>query len=233
MFLPYAYVETEANTVIHKQAAVDNNNYLAFPANAKFIYDGVSGDWVAVLFGRADGMTINAWIHKSECWSSGTYLEEYAEWRMATIAESLVGVYGAQLGLDGDYCENFIHWLAGASDLSNNVYCGDGHCGPAVQHYTAEGIYDVRNGSSAVWMQCGDIAYYDVENYGTDQVTAAHAGFVISDSGNTYTAIEGNVSGPERQSQYQVTLVTGNRTTGTNSVHNRVLHGVAHPFGVG
>lgn len=233
VFLPSYYVETDANTVIHKQASVSNINYGSFPANAKFVYDGVDGDWVAVLFGRADGMTINAFIPKAQCWSSNTALEQYAENRMATIAKSLVGVYGVQLGLNGAYCEDFIHWLAGACDLSNSIYCDDSRCGYAVRHYSEAGIYSIRNGSTALSMQCGDIAYYDVVNYGTNDVTAAHAGYVVSTNGNTYTAIEGNAAGPVQQDQQKVATVTGNRITGTNSVHSRVLHGVAHPFGQG
>ena len=35
-------------------------------------------------------------------------------------------------------------------------------------------------------------AYYDVSGYGTNNVTAHHAGFAIATSGNKYTAIEGN-----------------------------------------
>ena len=52
-------------------------------------------------------------------------------------------------------------------------------------------------------MLCGDIVYYDVQNYGTDQVTAAHAGFVVDSSGNNYIAIEGNadVDAPKKISK--------------------------------
>lgn len=82
-------------------------------------------------------------------------------------------------------------------------------------------------------MQCGDLAYYDVENYGTSDVTAAHVGYIVSTSGHTYTAIEGNASGPIHQDQQKVATVTGNRISGINPIHSRVLHGVAYPFGRG
>ncbi len=145
----------------------------------------------------------------------------------------MVGVYGSQLGLGGDYCENFIHWLAGACCLSNDVYCGSELCGPAVKHYVDEGLYDVRNSSSGLYMQQGDIVYYDVAGYGTNTITAAHTGYVVATSGTTYTAIEGNAGEATANGQRRVALVTGNRFTGTNDTHGRILHGVAHPFGRG
>ena len=123
--------------------------------------------------------------------------------------------------------------MAGASALSHNVFYGDEHCGPAVKHYDDAGLYDVRSGSSGVYMQCGDIAYYDVSGYGTPNVVSAHAGFVISTSGNTYTAIEGNADGEVYQGQLKVAIVVGNRVNGTNTTHGRILHGVGHPFGRG
>ena len=117
------YVETTEKTVLFKRPdPTDNDNYLAFPVGAKFVLQRIVDNMVAVAFGTKAGGTITAYIQKSKCKSSDTYLEEYPEMRMATIARSLVGVYGSQLGLGGDYCENFIHWLAGACCLSNDVY---------------------------------------------------------------------------------------------------------------
>ena len=229
MFFPSYYVETNEGIRIHKQAAALNDNYGVFHTSAKFVYNGVDGDWVKVLFGTSSGTSINAYIHKSDCWNSNTLLEPYPEYRMVTIAKSLVGVTGDNIGLGGSYCENFIHWLAGASGLSHNIYCGDAHCGPAVRYYSEAGVYDVRNGSTPLLMQAGDIAYYDVVNYGTDQVTAAHAGYVVDVNvqDNTYTAIEGNVSNS------MVKTIEGDRTSGINAVHGHTLHGVAHPSGRG
>lgn len=126
-----------------------------------------------------------------------------------------------------------MHWLAGASNLSHNVFCGSGYCGPAVKHYDDAGLYDVRSSSSGLLMQCGDIAYYDVSGYGTDNVSAAHAGYVIATSGDTYTAIEGNAGEAAPYEQQRVAVVIGNRFTGTNTTHGRILHGVAHAFGRG
>lgn len=228
------YVETTEKTVLFKRPdPTDNDNYLVFPVGAKFVLQGIVDNMVAVAFGTKTGGTITAYIRKSKCKSSDTYLEEYPEMRMATIARSLVGVYGSQLGLGGNYCENFIHWLAGACCLSNDVYCGSELCGPAVKHYVDEGLYDVRNSSSGLSMQQGDIVYYDVAGYGTNTITAAHTGYVVATSGNTYTAIEGNAGEATANGQQRVALVTGNRFTGTNDTHGRILHGVAHPFGRG
>lgn len=76
----------------------------------------------------------------------------------------------------------------------------------------------------------GDLAYYDVSGYGTDNVTCAHVGFVIDVTGDTYTTIEGNVT---VDGKTIVARVVGSISSGLNSVHSRVLHGVAHPLGVG
>lgn len=228
------YVETVGGARLYKTPdSTSSNNYGTFPDGAKFVYDGIVNGMVAVAFGRADGMTINAYIPMSKCRSSNVYLEQAPEWRMATIASSLVGVYGAQLGLDGDYCENFVHWLAGASNLSHDVFCDSGFCGPAVKHYTNADLYDVRSSSSGLSMQCGDIAYYDVSGYGTNNVSAAHAGYVIATSGNKYTAIEGNAGETVPNGQRRVAVVIGDRFTGTNATHSRILHGVGHAFGRG
>lgn len=190
---------------------------------------------VSVIFGNANGTKTNAYIPMSKCQCSDTLVEDYAEGRMATIAKSLVGVYGVQLGLNGDYCETFVHWLAGAADMNHEVYCGSAMCGQAVKYYAENDLYDTRDGSSALIMLCGDIVYYDVQNYGTDQVTAAHAGFVVDSSGNNYIAIEGNadVDAPKRNKQMKVARVIGNRITGVNDKHTRIVHGVGRPFGRG
>lgn len=201
-FMPNRYVETVGNARLFKTPdSTNDNNYGTFPDDAKFIYGGVVDGMVSVIFGNANGTKTNAYIPMSKCQCSDTLVEDYAEGRMATIAKSLVGVYGVQLGLNGNYCETFVHWLAGAADMNHEVYCGSAICGQAVKYYAENDLYDTRDGSSALIMLCGDIVYYDVQNYGTDQVTAAHAGFVVDSSGNNYIAIEGNadVDAPEKK----------------------------------
>lgn len=127
------------------------------------------------------------------------------------MPDLLVGVYGVNLGLNGNYCESFVHWLAGASALSHNVYCDSDTCGDAVQYYTENEIYDLRTDPSGFVIQPGAIAYYDVQNYGTDQVTAGHTGFVVDVTATNYIAVEGNadVDAPLNQGQMKVALVTG------------------------
>lgn len=235
-FMPNRYVETVGNARLFKTPdSTNDNNYGTFPNSAKFIYDGVVYGMVSAIFGNANGTKTNAYIPMSKCQCSDTLVEDYAEGRMATIAKSLVGVYGVQLGLNGDYCETFVHWLAGAADMNHEVYCGSAMCGQAVKYYAENGLYDTRDGSSALIMLCGDIVYYDVQNYGTDQVTAAHAGFVADSSGNNYIAIEGNadVDAPKKNKQMKVARVIGNRITGVNDKHTRIVHGVGRPFGRG
>ena len=229
MFLNSRYVEIGNNVRLYKNAELSNNNYGVLPAGAKFIYDGIVNNMVAVDWGRDDGMTTNAYIRVADCWCSEMSVEEFAEERMITIASSLVGATGPNLGLGGNYCENFIHWLSGACGLSTDVYCDSGYCGPAVKHYDQEEIYDVR-GTSGYAVSPGDLAYYDVTGYGTENVTSAHVGFVIDRSGDTYTTIEGNVPVDGRTI---VAQVSGSISSGLNNVHSRVLHGVAHVFGVG
>lgn len=235
-FMSNRYVETVGNARIYKTPDPNSDdNYGAFPNGAKFIYDGIVDGMVAVVFGNTYGMPISAYIPMEKCQPSDALVETYIENRMVTIASSLVGVYGANLGLNGNYCESFVHWLAGAAALSHNVYCDSETCGHAVKYYTENGLYDVRIGPSAFPMQPGDIAYYDVQNYGTDQVTAGHTGFVVGISGNNYIAVEGNadVDAPLYQKQMKVALVTGSRITGVNDTHARILHGVGRPFGRG
>lgn len=235
-FMSNRYVETVGNARIYKTPdPTSEDNYGAFPNGAKFVYDGIVDGMVAVVFGNTYGMPISAYIPMEKCQPSDALVEDSVEGRMVTIANSLVGVYGANLGLAGDYCESFVHWLAGAAALSHNVYCDSETCGHAVKYYTENGLYDVRTGPSAFPMQPGDIAYYDVQNYGTDQVSAGHTGFVVGISGNNYIAVEGNadVDAPMKDRQMKVALVTGSRITGTNDTHARILHGVGRPFGRG
>ena len=229
VFLYSRYVEIGSNARVFKNAEVSSDNYGILPAEAKFIYDGIVNNMVAVNWGREDGMTTNAFIRVEDCWCSDVSVEEYAEERMITIASSLVGTTGPNLGLAGNYCENFIHWLSAACGLATDVYCNSGYCGPAVKHYDQEEIYDVR-GTSGYDVFPGDLAYYDVTGYGTENVTSAHVGFVIDSSGDSYTTIEGNVTVDGR---IIVAQVIGSISSGLNNTHSRVLHGVAHVFGVG
>lgn len=233
-FMSNRYVETVGNARIYKTPdPTSDDNYGAFPDGAKFIYDGIVDGMVAVVFGNTYGMPISAYIPMEKCQPSDALVEDSVEGRMVTIANSLVGAYGANLGLTGDYCESFAHWLAGASALSHNVFCDSETCGDAVQYYTENEIYDVRTDPSGFAMQPGDIAYYDVQNYGTDQVTAGHTGFVVGISGNNYIAVEGNAGETAPNGQQRVAVVIGDRSTGTNTTHGRILHGVGRPFGRG
>ena len=233
-FMSNRYVETVGNARIYKTPdPTSEDNYGAFPNGAKFVYDGIVDGMVAVVFGNTYGMPISAYIPMEKCQPSDALVEDSVEGRMVTIANSLVGVYGANLGLAGDYCESFVHWLAGAAALSHNVYCDSETCGHAVKYYTENGLYDVRTGPSAFPMQPGDIAYYDVQNYGTDQVSAGHTGFVVGISGNNYIAVEGNAGETAPNGQQRVAVVIGDRSTGTNTTHGRILHGVGRPFGRG
>ena len=233
-FMSNHYVETVGNARIYKTPdPTSDDNYGAFPDGAKFIYDGIVDGMVAVVFGNTYGMAISAFIPMEKCQPSDDLVENNVVDRMVTIANSLVGTYGANLGLAGDYCESFVHWLAGATALSHNVYCDSDTCGDAVQYYTENEIYDLRTDPSGFAMQPGDIAYYDVQNYGTDQVTAGHTGFVVGISGNNYIAVEGNAGETVPNGQQRVAVVIGDRSTGTNTTHGRILHGVGRPFGKG
>ena|GEM_PF-3191925 len=236
-FDPTKYVETLANARIFKTPdSTNNDNYGSFHAGALFVFDGIENNMVRILFGNANGTTQYAYIKKNSCKSSSIPIEEIPNLRMATIAKSLVGAYGVNLGLGGDYCESFVHWLAGASGLPHEVYTGSNYCGPAVQYYNSIGAYDVRAEQSPLYMFEGDVVYYNVTNFGTGNIQAAHAGFIVEDSyanSNQYLAVEGNVGEKNRNNQGKIAFVRGNKTTGLNDTHNRTLHGVAHPFGIG
>ncbi len=235
-FSPSCYVEVLSGARGYKTAdSTNTDNYGRIPAGALFVYGGVENGMVCVKYGTDTGDTINAYIPKAKCKNSGIPLDTCVESRMATIADSLVGAYGVNLGLNGHYCESFIHWLAGAANMPHNVYCSSNVCGDAVEYYTNEELYDVRNSTTGLPMQSGDIAYYDVSNYNTSEVKAAHAGYVIDASFDSYIAIEGNADPDKVNSKGQMAIarVTGNRYTGMNNTHNRTLHGVGRPFGRG
>lgn len=189
-FSPSCYVETLSGARVYKTPdSSQSDNYGSIPAGARFVYGGVENNMVCVKYGTSSGGTKNAYIPKSKCMNSHIPLDTYVEDRMATIAESLVGAYGVNLGLNGDYCESFVHWLAGAANMPHNVYCGSNVCGDAVEYYTNVGLYDVRNSTTGLTMQSGNIAYYNVSNYNTSNVSAEHTGFVVDAEYDSYTAI--------------------------------------------
>lgn len=48
-----------------------------------------------------------------------------------------------------------------------------------------------------------------------------------------YIAVEGNAGETAPNGQQRVAVVIGDRSTGTNTTHGRILHGVGRPFGRG
>ncbi len=241
-FDPEMYVETLANATIYKTADSTNNvNYGRFHAGALFVFDGIENNMTRVLFSDENGTAKKAYIKQTDCRSSNIQLEDIPYLRMATIAKSLVGTNGVHLGLNGDYCESFIHWLAGACGLPHTVYAGSTYCGPAVEYYNSIQAYDVREPNSTLFVFTGDIVYYDVVNFGTGNTKAAHAGFIVEDSfggSNYYKTVEGNIGASQT-----IRLLIGDKISGKiitpsledpdKPAHGRTLHGVAHPFGVG
>lgn len=106
------------------------------------------------------------------------------------------------------------------------------NAGPALKYYIDNGdAGSLLDGTTRAGIQQGDLVYYDVENYGTDQMTAAHVGFVIGlkkGDNNTFYSIEGNVG-----SAAKIEKCTGNCTTGKVDRHNRTVSIVVRPFGNG
>ena len=191
---------------------------------------------VVICYGNKHGESIDAYIRKTDCHSSDIDMEAAPQYRMYTIAESLQGVDGTLLGLGGEYCENFIHWLVGATNdtkyLSSCIYMKSEKCGPALKYYIDNGAAgSLLDGTTRAGIQQGDLVYYDVENYGTDQMTAAHVGFVIGlkkGDNNTFYSIEGNVG-----SAAKIEKCTGNCTTGKVDKHKRTVSILVRPFGNG
>ena len=230
------YIETNEGARIFKTPnPKDNNNYGTIKAGCLFVYKGIEENMVVICYGNKHGESINAYISKADCHSSD--VDMYGDnYRMCVIAESLQGVKGTTLGLGGDYCENFIHWLVGASGYSeyyaSMFYLEGEKCGPALKYYIDNGdAGSLLDGTTRAGIQQGDLVYYDVENYGTDQMTAAHVGFVIGlkkGDNNTFYSIEGNVG-----SAAKIEKCTGNCTTGKVDKHNRTVSIVVRPFGNG
>lgn len=237
VFLSNKYVETDSNVPIYR-TSTGEITYSRFPENSRFVYAGIENDRVKIRFGNASGALTFAYIKKAHCWSSEIELENYGEERMATIAKSLVGLYGDDIGLGGQYCESFIHWLKGASGIENtDLYCDSNICGHAVKYYVTNNLYLARNGSTPLFMQRGHLAYYDVSNYNPsnpENIKAAHVGFVVDTEGGNYYAVEGNAVGAlNTTNQQKIGYITGDRLTGQVDQHDRTMHGAAHPYGIG
>ena len=231
------YIETNEKARIFKTPnPKDNNNYGTIKAGCLFVYKGIEENMVVICYGNKHGESIDAYIRKTECHSSDIDMEAAPQYRMYTIAESLQGVDGTLLGLGGEYCENFIHWLVGATNdtkyLSSCIYMKSEKCGPALKYYIDNGAAgSLLDGTTRAGIQQGDLVYYDVENYGTDQMTAAHVGFVIGlkkGDNNTFYSIEGNVG-----SAAKIEKCTGNCTTGKVDKHKRTVSILVRPFGNG
>lgn len=237
VYLSNKYVETDSNVPIYR-TSTGETTYSRFPENARFVYAGIENTRVKIRFGNASGSFMFAYIKKAHCWSSEIELANRGEERMTIIAKSLVGLYGDDLGLGGQYCESFIHWLKGASGIEeSNLFCSSNLCGQAVQYYETNNLYRVRSGSTPLFMQRGHLAYYDVSNYDPSNpanITAAHVGFVVDTEGDNYYAVEGNSVGAlNANNQQKIGFIIGNRLTGQVDQHNRTMHGVAHPYGLG
>ena len=234
---PEKYIETNLGARIFKSPDPTNDdNYGTVKSGCLFVYNGIEKNMVSISYGNKYGESINAYICKKDCYSSTVDLESNYIDRMRTISQSLLGLDGTALGLGGDYCENFIHWLVGATgesqSLSKYFYFGSEKCGPSLKYYISNGnAVDLLDGISHADIQAGDLLYYDVKNYGTDQMTAAHVGFVtgLKDGDeNTFYSVEGNIG-----EKATIEKCTGNCTTGKVDKHNRTVSIAVRPFGNG
>ena len=209
--------KTAANNVtIYNSAAVSNSNMGRFPAGCKFIIEGVDGSFVRVKFGTKNGTTVSRWISTSDFENVGTPTSG-AKNRMCEIGQSLIGLSGPNLGLGGDYCQNFIYWLAGASSLSPvNLPYGSGYCSDALSWFNSRNEYFLRGAKSP---QKGDLVFYRTSGY-TD---VAHVGLVYAVDANYCYSVEGNINGG------YVGTAWGGLNTGSCSHSGKYVLGFARP----
>jgi uncharacterized protein YraI len=115
-YLPGDLGVTTAGATIFKAASVSDDNMGVFHAGCKFIIEGETGSFVKIKFGNSSGTSTTRYVRKSEFahLANGTPPVSTVD-RMVTIARSLVGVNGNNLGTPGEYCQLFLYWLIGAS----------------------------------------------------------------------------------------------------------------------
>ncbi len=143
--------------------------------------------WLKVRFGMRHGSYDIRYVHSS-CVGEAIAMEADAKHRMAQMAVSLVGNTGAALGLYGQWCQNFIYWLASACGMDICMPYGEAYCGRARK------ILCERCG--AQWHvkgdghipQTGDLIYYGKP----DDMRSTHVGFVVQ-GGATFQTVEGNL----------------------------------------
>lgn len=220
------FVSTGNMATLYKSAARTDNNYGRFPESAYFIFKGISGDFVQVLFGNKYGETKSAYIHTEDCWPTNVRVPNDFIERAKIIAPTLVNATGNNLGLGGNYCQNFIYWLCGASGMAPSSLImpyptsGDStyeKCGPARQWFENQGWYTRRSENSLYHPSAGDFIYYK----GNTESENSHVGFIVSGNGSKFVSIEGNAANGK------VKKVTGDYAMGTHDVHQREIEGIA------
>lgn len=185
---------------VRKEAKKSAAGYGQVKKGSTFYIEGVvtggaingNTDWVKIRYGTVSGGNVSAYIHSSFFEDIGTPFSS-AKDRCITIAKSLAENTGANLGLGGDWCQNFIYWLCGACGKTVTCMSFDkAKCGEA-----RNAMVNNKGATWTVWSagtlpEVGDLVYYGVRG----SSGSSHVGLVVAvnKTGKTYTSIEGNIS---------------------------------------
>ena len=177
-----------------------------FPVGVKFVISGVkngatvdgSNLWVAVFFGNAKGEVLTKYIHSSCIEDQGALLPNDAKTRFVEVARSQNTLTGALLGLGGDWCQNWMYWLAAATGKKPTGL-------PYGQSYVSGGLAYFKRIELGAQPQVGDWVYYTKT---INQQTPSHVGLVtsVNAAAGTFGTHEGNV--PRKDSPMAQNLPT-------------------------
>ena len=217
---------------VRKAASTNAANYGTLaPNTCKFIISGteqgssVNGNttWVKIRYGTASGGNVTAYVHSNFIDDVGAP-KTTAKDRCIEIAQSLKSVSGANLGLGGDWCQNFIYWLCGAcgKTVAKMPY-NQSECGPARDYFKVAGQGTWNALGSGYAPQPGDLVYYTSSTANASSHVVLVTGRGSNSFASTgYTSIEGNLGGIVKECK-------GNYLSGECD-NNKTVQGFATPL---
>lgn len=220
------FVKTNADSVtIWKTAATGNSDNMGrFPKGSIFVVNGMSGDFVCINFSNAKGEIVPKYVEKSKVVDAGPQPNGIFN-TIATMAPSYAGATGNNLGIGGDYCQNFLYWLLGVTNRKPaNIPYDSQKCDQAWNYFSGRGsVFHVANNPGTYYPESGDWVYYSKTD-GTS--TYAHVGLVmyVDRNAKTYQSIEGNLT-----TSQIIGWASGNYLSGSCSHTGKVVLGFARP----
>ena len=183
----------KTNVNVRSDASTSAATMGQFPYGTKFVISGtrtgvmVDGStlWVSVYFGNVYGNVLTKFIHSS-CIEDQGYGAAYdTKSRFLEIAKSQTNLTGALLGLGGDWCQNWMYWLAAATGRKPSKL-------PYGQSFVSGGLAYFLRIALGNAPQIGDWVYYTKTWNGT---VPSHVGLVtsVNTSARTFGTHEGNI----------------------------------------